>query len=170
MLASDWSLCIKWKEWPMVRQQEQANSSNSSRGQGTWTSAPRFSSTSSSLVSSANSEQPPTYIKVITKWVHAKALLKIRHVLTGSSDYLLYDLSDFSLSILYSCVLCSRCIQSSPRVPRHWSPGQVSARGHWAGAHKEFSASVQRTLRGNWLTRAFISWLALNIYLRENMV
>lgn len=41
-----WNLCIKLKEWPTAQQEQQASSS--SRGQGTWTSVPRFSSTSSS--------------------------------------------------------------------------------------------------------------------------
>lgn len=50
-VLSGWSLCIKWKEWPMAQQQQQASSCSSSRAQAMWTSALRFSSTSSSLVS-----------------------------------------------------------------------------------------------------------------------
>lgn len=53
---SGWSLFIRWKEWPMERQQEQVSSSNSSRDRATWISAPRFSSTNSSLVSLVNNE------------------------------------------------------------------------------------------------------------------
>lgn len=49
-LPSDWSLCIKLRGWPMAQQQGRASSSNSSRAQDRWTSAHRFSSTSSSLV------------------------------------------------------------------------------------------------------------------------
>lgn len=58
-----------------------------------------------------------------------------------------------------SSVLISRfrCIQSSPRVPRHRPPGEVFARGHWAWAHKELSAAVQRTLWGNQLRLPFLS-------------
>lgn len=47
---SDWSLCIKLRGWPMAQRQGRASSSNSSRAQDRWTSAHRFSSTSSSLV------------------------------------------------------------------------------------------------------------------------
>lgn len=46
----DWSLCTKLREWPMAQQLDQGSSSNSSRDQDMWTSAPRFSSTSNSLV------------------------------------------------------------------------------------------------------------------------
>lgn len=48
---SDWSLCTKSRGWPTVRQRELASSSSSnSRAPARWTSAPRCSSTSSSLV------------------------------------------------------------------------------------------------------------------------
>lgn len=47
---SDWSLCIKLRGWPMAQRQGRASSSNSSKAQDRWTSAHRFSSTSSSLV------------------------------------------------------------------------------------------------------------------------
>lgn len=53
-ILTGWSLCIKLKGWPTALQQAQASSSNSSKGQDRWTSAHRFSSTSSSWVSSAN--------------------------------------------------------------------------------------------------------------------
>lgn len=50
----------------------------------------------------------------------------------------------------YEYLVCShpRCIQSTPRVPRHRPPGKTSAWRCWAGAHKEFSSAVQRTLWG----------------------
>lgn len=56
------------------------------------------------------------------------------------------------------CGLYSRCLQSAPRVPRHRPSGQVSARWHRVGAHKEFSAAVQRTLWGTWLKGWNLSW------------